>query len=75
LCGQKFWELISANQDLYVDIIEPLGFKAKAKNEEFHDEHSQIINKFTSEFSKNFCVDGKIDWVALVKFNSSASDT
>jgi hypothetical protein len=60
---------------LYVDIIEPLGFKAKEKNQEFLDEYSQIINKFTLEFSKNFCVDGRIDWVALVKFNSSASMT
>jgi len=60
---------------LYVDIIEPLGFKAKEKNQEFLEEYSQIINKFTLEFSKKFCVEGRIDWVALVKFNSSASDT
>jgi len=70
-CGQKFWELRSANQNLYVDIIKPLGHKAKEKNEEFLEEFSQIINKFTLEFSQNFCVDGRIDWDALVKFNSS----
>ena len=70
-CGQRFWELISANQDLYVDIIKPLGHKAKEKNEEFLEEYSQIINKFTLEFNQKFCVDGKIDWNALVKFNSS----
>jgi len=70
-CGQRFWELISANQDLYVDIIKPLGHKAKEKNEEFLEEYSQIINKFTLEFNQKFCVDGKIDWDALVKFNSS----
>jgi len=72
-CGQKFWELISANQNLYVDIIEPLGFKAKEKNEEFIEEYSQIINKFTLEFSKKFCLNGRIDWDALVRFNSSIS--
>ncbi len=70
-CGQRFWELISANQDLYVDIIEPLGHKAKEKNEEFLEEYSQIINKFTLEFNQKFCVDGRIDWDALVRFNSS----
>lgn len=71
-CGQRFWELISANQDLYVDIIEPLGHRAKEKNGEFLEEYSQIINKFTLEFNQKFCVDGKIDWDALVRFNSSS---
>lgn len=70
-CGQNFWKFISDNSDLYVEIIEPLGHKAKEKNQEFLEEYSQIINKFTLEFSNNFCVNGKIDWIALVKFNSS----
>ena len=70
-CGQKFWEFISDNQNLYVEIIEPLGHKAKEKNEAFLEAYSKIINKFTLEFSQNFCVDGKIDWNTLVKFNSS----
>ena len=73
-CGQKFWELISGNTDLYVRIIEPLGHKAKEKNEEFIEEYAQIINKFTLEFSQDFCKDGKIDWEALVRFNSYVSD-
>ncbi|KPK96104.1 cytosolic protein [bacterium SM23_31] len=73
-CGQKFWELISGNTDLYVRIIEPLGYKAKEKNEEFIEEYAQIINKFTLEFSQDFCKDGKIDWEALVRFNSYVSD-
>ena len=70
-CGQLFWELISGNENLYIEIIEPLGHKAKQKTEEFLESYSQIINKFTQEFSENFCVDGKINWDSLVKFNSS----
>ena len=70
-CGQQFWELISGNENLYIEIIEPLGHKAKQKTEEFLESYSQIINKFTQEFSENFCIDGKINWDALVKFNSS----
>ena len=31
LCGQQFWEFISGDEDLYTDIIEPLGNQAKAK--------------------------------------------
>jgi hypothetical protein len=72
-CGQDFWEFISANSQLYVEIIEPLGHKAKERNEEFLDQYSQIVNKFTLEFSQRFCVDGRIDWNALVAFNSAVS--
>jgi hypothetical protein len=43
------------------------------KNEEFLEEYSKIINKFTLEFSQIFCRQGKIDWDALLKFNSSIS--
>lgn len=71
LCGQKFWSFISGNYRLYTDIIEPLGHKAKEKNEEFLDQYFQILNKFTLEFGNKFCVDGKIDWEKLVQFNSS----
>ena len=29
-----------------------------------------LINKVTVEFSKEFCVNGRIDWKKLVQFNS-----
>jgi len=70
-CGQEFWKFISGNDKLYVEIVKPLGHEAKKRNEQFSETYSQIINKFTLEFSKTFCDDGKINWKALVKFNSS----
>jgi len=70
-CGQKFWEFISGNKDLYTEIIEPLGHKAKERNEEFIGEYSKLINLFTIEFSKDFCSGGVINWRAIVEFNSS----
>lgn len=71
-CGQAFWEFISKNPKLYTEIIEPLGHKAKQKNDEFMKAYSQMINKFTREFSLDFCnKNGTIDWAKLVKFNSS----
>ena len=73
-CGQNFWEFISDDKDLYLKIIEPLGNKAKEKNEVFFKEYARVINKFTEEFSKEFCVDGVIDWEKLVKFNSGAKN-
>jgi len=72
LCGQKYWGFISGGFDLYIQIIEPLGHKAKEKNEEFLESYSRLINKFTFEFGKEFCTDGKINWESLVKFNSAA---
>ena len=74
LCGQRFWEFISGNENLYTEIIEPLGHKAKEKNEEFLESYPQVVNKFTLEFMNEFCVDGKIIWEKLVKFNSGKTD-
>jgi hypothetical protein len=71
-CGQSFWEFISGDKNLYLEIIEPLGHKAKEKNEEFINSYSQMINKFTKEFTNEYCNEkGGIDWEKLVKFNSS----
>lgn len=70
-CGQRFWEFISGNENLYTDLIEPLGHKAKEKNDEFMVSYTSMINKFTKEFLNDFCTDsGEIDWDKLVKFNS-----
>ncbi len=70
-CGQRFWEFISGDENLYLDIIEPLGKKAKERNEEFLTSYSQMINKFTKEFIDDFCKEnGEIDWEKIVKLNS-----
>ena len=73
-CGQRFWEFISADPTLYTEIIEPLGHRAKEKNEDFIESYSKMINKFTLTFATDFCTpDGAIDWAKLVAFNSSAT--
>jgi hypothetical protein len=72
-CGQKFWEFISGDAELYLKIIEPLGHKAKERNDDFIQSYSQMINKFTKEFADTFCLDnGSIDWDKLVRFNSAS---
>jgi hypothetical protein len=71
LCGQRFWEFISGDNNFYIDIIEPLGYKAKEKNEKFQKEYSKVINKFVIIFSKDYCSnDGSILWDKLIEFNS-----
>lgn len=70
-CGQRFWEFISGSTNHYTDIIEPLGHNAKERNDDFNKSYALMINKFTREFSKDFCKDsGEIDWNKLVQFNS-----
>jgi len=72
LCGQRFWSFISDNDQLYTEIIEPLGHQAKQKNQYFMDEYANVINRFTLEFIKTFCnPNGQILWEEIVKFNSS----
>ncbi|KAA6306419.1 hypothetical protein EZS27_041925, partial [termite gut metagenome] len=62
---------ISGEDTLFTDIIEPLGHKAKEKNDVFMESYAQMINKFTKEFTNEFCTDsGQIDWKKLVEFNS-----
>jgi hypothetical protein len=74
-CGQRFWEFISGNKELFIEIIEPLGYKAKEKNDDFLKSYSQMINKFTKDFANQFCKDnGEIDWDKLVRLNSATAE-
>jgi Type II restriction endonuclease EcoO109I len=74
LCGQRFWELISGDAEMYQEIIEPLGHKAREHNQAFGKEYSKVENRFTAEFVRDFCsVDGAIDWERVVAFNSAAN--
>ncbi len=68
--GQEFWEFVSGSDRLFVEIIEPFGYQAKERNEELVLEYSRILNLFTQEFMDDFCIDGRINWEKLVRFNS-----
>lgn len=72
LCGQEFWAFISGIDSMFVDIIEPLGHKAKDKNDAFWEEYSNLINRFTIEFTSRFCnADGSIRWADVVALSSA----
>jgi hypothetical protein len=70
ICGQEFWEFISNNSELYLEIIEPLGNKAKERNDKFQISYGELLTIFTQQFTKEFCIKGRINWNKLVKFNS-----
>lgn len=72
-CGQRFWEFISGDPDLFTKLIEPLGHHAKERNDQFLEMYSQKIMQFNSQFMAEFVTDFKINWNKLVQFNSSAN--
>lgn len=69
-CGQEFWEFISNDNQLCINIIEPFGHKAQEKNEEFMRAYAKVINTFTLKFAQEFCDDGTINWEKIIAFNS-----
>lgn len=71
LCGQSFWAFISGSESLYVDIVEPLGHEAHAKNEAFSQEYGRVVTRMTGDVINDFCdPQGNISWPTLLAFNS-----
>ncbi|NJK45045.1 MAG: cytosolic protein [Pleurocapsa sp. SU_196_0] len=70
-CGQEFWSFISGIDDLYTEIIEPIGYKAQIRNDAFNLVYAKLVNKLVEQFSKEYCLpSGIIDWNKIVLFNS-----
>lgn len=71
--GQDFWNFISGRKELYKEIIEPLGFKAKEKTDEYNLEYAKKTNLFVSEFTTKYCSsDGSINWNKILELNSKS---
>jgi hypothetical protein len=69
--GQSFWYFISGDPELYVKIIEPIGYRAREHNEAYEAGKAALENKLMFEFIADFCyADGSNDWQKLVQFNS-----
>lgn len=67
--GQSFWYFISGNKDLYTDIIEPLGYRAKEHNNAYLEQKNRILNELVRDFLNNYYKDGEIDWRSIVELN------
>ena len=66
--GQSFWYLISENKELYTEIVEPVGFRAKEHNEKFLKQKANVENLLTGRFIDRFCHEsGAIDWPRLIR--------
>jgi hypothetical protein len=69
--GQSFWDFISGDPRLYIDIIEPIGYEAEAHNALYQEEKARTYNRFIRDFTVTYCDEsGQIDWETLVRFNS-----
>ncbi len=75
LCGQDFWHFISNNRNLYTDIIEPLGYRAKERNAEFLEAYDNFVNNLVYEFLNKYRnADGGVAWDRLTEFVSKSED-
>lgn len=72
IVGQNFWYLISENPNLYIEIIDPIGYETKKHNDDFLKKRGGIINILTKRLINKFCdkKTGEIDWGKLIQFNS-----
>lgn len=75
LVGQNFWTFISGDKELYKEIIEPVGYRAKEHNDTYSKEHDRLTNLLTKQFIDRFCDEtGQIDWQKVVEANSGNYD-
>ncbi len=75
LVGQNFWAFISGNRELYKEIIEPVGFRAREHNERYKQEADALANRLIGRFVELYCDErGAIDWPKLVEANSGNYD-
>lgn len=73
LCGQDFWYLISGELAMYQEIVEPLGFQARIRCDEFTEAYGRVLTQFTQSFTSEFCqTNGAIDWNKLLELNSGS---
>lgn len=73
--GQNFWTLITGDEKLYIEIIEPVGYKAKEHNESYAIERDRITNLLIKKFIDEYCNEaGVIDWEKLIEANSGNLD-
>jgi hypothetical protein len=73
--GQRFWEFISGDPELYTRIIGPIGHQAKERNEAFLAKYELVVDAFTEAFRRGFCDENNlILWERLAQLSSKAPE-
>lgn len=68
--GQACWEFISGDVEMFVRISEAMGKKPDPHWVEFQQKFNEAKNRCTLQFLSEYCPNGQIDWVKLVRENS-----
>jgi hypothetical protein len=71
--GQRFWQFLTNDPDLYLELLIPFAYQAQEYNDQYHQQKAALENRLTKEMLNNFCKeDGSIDWEKLLAFNSGS---
>lgn len=70
ICGQRFWELISGDNELYKKIIQPLDKETKKRDETFKKLYTKKINEMTKDVVRLFYTKADLDWNKIIDFVS-----
>ena len=74
ISGQEFWEEVTGDADFYVKLVILMRDYPVPHRLAFEKAFGEAVNRFSKEFLAEFCDEhGAIDWVKLVRFNSSKS--
>lgn len=66
--GQNFWYFISEDKNLYTDIVDPIGYRAKEHNDAYLSKKAEVANLITRDFIEEYCDrSGAIAWDKLVR--------
>jgi hypothetical protein len=69
--GQDFWHFLTGDENLYIEIIKPIGEKAIERDAEFKEVYIGKVNEMSKQFSNNFLNErGHIDWIKLIEYVS-----
>lgn len=70
ICGQSFWELISGDDQLYKNIIQPLDKEAKKRDDSFKELYIKKVNEMTKDVVDLFYTKDNLDWDKIIDYVS-----
>jgi len=73
-CGQRFWSFISGEENLYEELVIPLGHGAKTWNEQILSIYEATRHRLITELHAAglTLTDGSVNWQKLVQVTSKA---
>lgn len=75
LCGQRFWEFITGDAEIYKRIIKPIGEKTRERSDAFLCQCEKVVDSFIDEFRSQFCdPSNNINWGKMVEVTSGKPD-